>query len=126
MRRPTTTQVLCVSFALQLGLILYAQHVDSHPERYGGLKYTDVDWRVVLDGARLIFRPADEQLAEGWMVRVLGWRVGEWVAVVDPSGAHEAVPIAGRHSGTLHSCRCSSRRPSCTPCSDALFSSSSH
>ena len=51
----TTPNLLGLSFAVQLVLVLYANHVDNHSERYGGLKYTDVDWRVVTDGAKLIF-----------------------------------------------------------------------
>lgn len=51
----TTPNLLGLSFVVQLVLVLYANHVDNHPEKYGGLKYTDVDWRVVTDGAKLIF-----------------------------------------------------------------------
>lgn len=73
--------LILLSFGIHLGLLFYADHVDSHPERYGGLKYTDVDWRVVMDGARLIFSPASkDQLAQGWLARVMqdkGWSIGE-------------------------------------------------
>jgi phosphatidylinositol glycan class M len=75
----STPALLLLSLAIHLALLLYAEHVDAHPERYGGLKYTDVDWRVVLDGARLIFTPSEGNLAQGWLVRGLGLRVGEWV-----------------------------------------------
>ncbi|WVQ98817.1 hypothetical protein IAU59_005948 [Kwoniella sp. CBS 9459] len=75
----TTPTLLALSFVVQLGLLLYANHIDSHPERFGGLKYTDVDWRVVSDGARLIFRPDEDDgnIARGWLVRYLGLSIGD-------------------------------------------------
>ncbi|WWD10027.1 hypothetical protein V865_008160 [Kwoniella europaea PYCC6329] len=71
--------VILLSAIIQLGLLIYAQHVDSHPERYGGLKYTDVDWRVISDGTRLIFSPNEGEgnIAAGWVVRQLGLRIGD-------------------------------------------------
>ena len=72
--------VLTLSGAVHLGLLFYADHVDSHPERYAGLKYTDVDWRVVMDGARLMFRPTEGEGAQGRVGRWLwdrGVRIGE-------------------------------------------------
>jgi hypothetical protein len=77
--RPTTTGLILLSFVLHLGLLLYANHVDSHPERFGGLTYTDVDWSVVSDGAVLIVRGGDDAStrAKGWLVRLSGWRIGE-------------------------------------------------
>lgn len=77
MLRAKTSQIILVSLALHLALILYADHVDSHPERYGGLRYTDVDWRVVTDGARLIFNPSEEEQAKGWLVKKTGFPIGE-------------------------------------------------
>lgn len=77
MLRAKTFQIILVSLSLHLALILYADHVDSHPERYGGLRYTDVDWRVVTDGARLIFNPSDEEQAKGWFVKKTGSPIGE-------------------------------------------------
>lgn len=78
----TTPNLIGLSFVIQLGLILYGNHVDSHPERYGGLKYTDVDWRVVSDGAKLIFGALGNEKvkrAEGWLIDDTGLPVGEWV-----------------------------------------------
>ena len=63
LERVKSAHILALSGAVHLGLVLYAQQVDTHPERYGGLKYTDVDWRVVVDGARHMWRPTGE--AEG-------------------------------------------------------------
>ncbi len=79
--RPTTTQLLVVSAVVQVVLLLYANHVDSHPERFGGLRYTDVDWLVVSDGARLIFQSSGDgrNQAEGWLPNLINWRVGESV-----------------------------------------------
>ncbi|WVW82975.1 hypothetical protein I302_104991 [Kwoniella bestiolae CBS 10118] len=80
-RRNVITHIICITLSaiIQLGLLLYAQHVDSHPERYGGLKYTDVDWRVISDGTRLIFDPDEdvEKIAKGWLVRTLGLKIGD-------------------------------------------------
>lgn len=78
----STPGLIALSFVLQLALILYGNHVDSHPERYGGLKYTDVDWRVVTDGAKLIFAPLTDEgegvkRAEGWLAHDTGLPVGE-------------------------------------------------
>ena len=75
---PTTTFVLTLSFALHLALLLYANHVDSYPERFGGLKYTDVDWRVVSDGAKLICQGGHGvRTAQGWLARLMDWHIGE-------------------------------------------------
>ncbi|ORY24975.1 PIG-M-domain-containing protein [Naematelia encephala] len=70
-------RALSFSLIIQLGLIFYADHVDSHPERYGGLKYTDVDWRVVTDGTWLIFHPSDKNRAAGWLTRVFDLPIGD-------------------------------------------------
>lgn len=77
MLRAKNSQIILLSLALHLALILYADHVDSHPERYGGLRYTDVDWRVVTDGARLIFIPTEKDQAKGWLVKKIGLSIGE-------------------------------------------------
>jgi phosphatidylinositol glycan class M len=66
-----------VSAVLHLVLLSYANHVDTHPHKFGGLKYTDVDWRVVIDGAAHIFAPRDGTRAKGWLSRSLGWGIGE-------------------------------------------------
>ena len=66
-----------VSFILHLGLILYAHHVDTHPQRFGGLKYTDIDWRVVSDGAGYIFGVIPGKRASGWLTSVLRLPIGE-------------------------------------------------
>lgn len=83
-RQLTTPNLLALSLVIQLALVLYANHVDSHPERYGGLKYTDVDWRVVTDGAKLIFGQGgggggggSGKRAEGWFIDDTGLPVGE-------------------------------------------------
>ena len=71
----TTPNLIALSFIVQLALLIYADHIDSNPERYGGLKYTDVDWRVVSDGAQLIL--GGTKRAEGWVVEDTGLPVGE-------------------------------------------------
>ncbi|CAK9779766.1 hypothetical protein CC85DRAFT_286267 [Cutaneotrichosporon oleaginosum] len=58
-----TLPILAASAVIQVALVAYAAYVDAHPERFGGLRYTDVDWRVVLDGLRATFRP--KSYAEG-------------------------------------------------------------
>lgn len=77
MLRAKTSQIILLSLALHLALILYADHVDSHPERYGGLRYTDIDWRGVTDAARLIFTPTENEQAKGWLVKKVGLPIGE-------------------------------------------------
>lgn len=79
-RRVRTWHLILLSAVLHLVLLFYADHVDSHPERYGGLKYTDVDWRVVMDGARLMFGPRESEGAQGVLGRWAwekGWKIGE-------------------------------------------------
>ena len=71
----TTPNLIVLSFIVQLALLIYADHIDSNPEKYGGLKYTDVDWRVVSDGAKLIF--GGSKRAEGRLVEDTGIPVGE-------------------------------------------------
>jgi phosphatidylinositol glycan class M len=73
----STPSILFLSLGLHLVLLLYAEHVDTHPEDYGGLKYTDVDWRVVMDGARLMFEPGESNRARGWFVEYFNLNVGE-------------------------------------------------
>ncbi|TXT07267.1 hypothetical protein VHUM_03437 [Vanrija humicola] len=65
MRRPSTRALLLLSLAIQLALLAYAAYVDAHPERFGGLAYTDVDWRVVADGLGITANPSPSQLAQG-------------------------------------------------------------
>lgn len=60
-----TLPALALSLVIQVALVAYAAYVDAHPERFGGLRYTDIDWRVVLDGLRVTFNPQPAQLAEG-------------------------------------------------------------
>ncbi|EIW69383.1 hypothetical protein TREMEDRAFT_30675 [Tremella mesenterica DSM 1558] len=72
----TTPRIIALSAFIHVTLLLYANHVDTHPERYGGLKYTDVDWRVVSDGAKLIFSPTLENRAQGWLVNKLDLNFG--------------------------------------------------
>lgn len=55
--RRNTVLVLLLSAAIQLGLLAWSQYVDAHPESFGGLRYTDVDWRVVYDGIVAMSRP---------------------------------------------------------------------
>lgn len=68
---------LLVSLVIHVGLIGYAHHVDTHPYRFGGLKYTDVDWRVVTDGAGYIFGTIPGRTASGWLTRLLRLPIGE-------------------------------------------------
>ncbi|KAL7424119.1 GPI mannosyltransferase 1 [Cryptotrichosporon argae] len=65
-----------LSFAIQLGLLVYASHVDAHPERYGGLRYTDVDWSVVADGLGYMASTDLRDRAQGWLVSAFDLRVG--------------------------------------------------
>jgi phosphatidylinositol glycan class M len=60
-----TPPILAASAAIQAALVAYAAYVDAHPEAFGGLRYTDIDWRVVLDGLHATFAPAPHQRAEG-------------------------------------------------------------
>lgn len=56
--RRNTALVLLLSCTAQLALLAYSQYVDAHPERFGGLRYTDIDWRVVYDGLVATARPS--------------------------------------------------------------------
>jgi phosphatidylinositol glycan class M len=77
-----STPLLVLSLSIHLALLLYAEHVDANPQSYGGLKYTDVDWRVVVDGARQVVYGGREGRSEaagwaaGWMRRRWGWKIG--------------------------------------------------
>jgi len=77
MQRVTTLHILYLSTVLHIILLLYAEYVDNNPAKFGGLKYTDIDWSVVSDGARLIFSTDVKIRAEGWFTRYTGWRIGE-------------------------------------------------
>lgn len=79
-----------ISLAAHIGLILYAHHVDIHAHKFGGLRYTDVDWRVVIDGAAYIFGRKPGSSAQGWLPRLLGWKVGEWVLFTQPNTDYRA------------------------------------
>jgi len=79
-----------ISLAAHIGLILYAHHVDTHAYKFGGLRYTDVDWRVVIDGAAYIFGRKPGSSAQGWLPRLLGWKVGEWVLFTQPDTDYRA------------------------------------
>jgi len=76
-RSQKNTLVLLLSLAIQLALLGYAAHVDANP--VGGLKYTDVDWRVVYDGLVHTAHPRPGHEASGplapWLAR-LGLRIG--------------------------------------------------
>lgn len=61
--RRNTALVLAASGAVQLALLAWSQYVDAHPARFGGLRYTDVDWRVVYDGLLATARPASSPAA---------------------------------------------------------------
>jgi hypothetical protein len=74
----TTPNLIALSFIVQLALLIYADHIDSNPEKYGGLTYTDVDWRVVSDGAKLIFGGSRSKRAEGWLIEDTGLPIGEY------------------------------------------------
>lgn len=65
MRRPSTPTLLILSGTIQLALLAYAAYVDAHPEKFGGLRYTDVDWRVVADGLAITANPLPSQVASG-------------------------------------------------------------
>jgi phosphatidylinositol glycan class M len=76
-RRRTNHLILLSSLAIQLALLAYAAHVDANP--VGGLKYTDVDWRVVYDGIMHTAHPRAGEVAEGplalWLAE-RGVRIG--------------------------------------------------
>ncbi|ODN98437.1 phosphatidylinositol glycan, class M [Cryptococcus wingfieldii CBS 7118] len=73
----STPALLALALAAHLALILYAEHVDAHPLQHAGLRYTDLDWRVLTDGARIILSPATAQHAAGPLARRLGWGIGD-------------------------------------------------
>lgn len=73
-RRPSTAALLLLSGVLQVALLGYAAHVDANP--VGGLKYTDVDWRVVADGLTHTAHPEIAGPAQGWLTAALSLPLG--------------------------------------------------
>lgn len=76
--RHRSALVLTLSLVIQLGLLVYAAHVDANP--VGGLKYTDVDWRVVYDGIVHTAHPRDGARAQGW----LACKLQPYIAIGSP------------------------------------------
>ena len=70
---PSFNQLLAISIALRVALILYSEWHDAHAV----VKYTDVDYRVFSDAARFLLEPSEENRAQGPLGRVLG--IGESV-----------------------------------------------
>jgi len=72
---PTFQQVLIVSAALRIALILYSEYHDAHAV----VKYTDVDYRVFTDAARLLLNRNNNgsTIAQGIWGKYLN--IGEYV-----------------------------------------------
>lgn len=70
-RAPSFYQLLFVSTALRVALILYSEWHDAHSV----VKYTDVDYRVFSDAARFLLEPSEGNRAQGPLGRAL--RIGE-------------------------------------------------
>ena len=64
---PSFNQLLVVSTALRVALILYSEWHDAHSV----VKYTDVDYRVFSDAARFVLNPTSENRAEGPLAQFL-------------------------------------------------------
>lgn len=62
-RAPSFPQILLVSAALRIALILYSEWHDAHSV----VKYTDIDYRVFSDAAHYILNPSfkDGNVAKG-------------------------------------------------------------
>ena len=69
---------LGLSLALHLALIAYGAHQD----RTSSLKYTDVDYVVLSDAARLTWPPSTEAEAEAAGPLGGAW-IGRWVSGID-------------------------------------------
>ncbi|TFY57989.1 hypothetical protein EVJ58_g6696 [Rhodofomes roseus] len=58
---PSFKQLLVISTALRVVLILYSEWHDAHSV----VKYTDVDYRVFSDAARFLLNPSEDNYARG-------------------------------------------------------------
>lgn len=65
--------VVALAIVMRGVLIIYGAYQDTHST----LKYTDIDYKVFSDAARIMSRPTPEQHAKGWLVEWLGWDMGE-------------------------------------------------
>ena len=68
---PSFNQLLVVSTALRVALILYSEWHDAHSV----VKYTDVDYRVFSDAARFLLEPSEDNHAQGPLGRFMS--IGE-------------------------------------------------
>ncbi|KAJ7709757.1 GPI mannosyltransferase 1 [Mycena rosella] len=60
--------VLVLSVALRVGLIVYSEWHDAHSV----VKYTDIDYRVFSDAARFLLNPGPQNRAQGSLKSLLG------------------------------------------------------
>ncbi|KAJ6623477.1 glycosyltransferase family 50 protein [Mycena sp. CBHHK59/15] len=67
---PSFRDVLVLSIAARVGLIVYSEWHDAHSV----VKYTDIDYRVFSDAARFLLHPGPdgENYAQGPLLRLLG------------------------------------------------------
>lgn len=66
---------MLVALVLRISLLVYGDYHDRH----SSLKYTDVDYRVFSDASRFIAHASPDNLARGFMARMLLWNLGEYV-----------------------------------------------
>jgi hypothetical protein len=72
----TLRNAMFMALALRIGLIIYGDYHDRH----SSLKYTDVDYRVFSDASHFVAHASNNNLAQGFVPRILSWNLGEYVA----------------------------------------------
>jgi phosphatidylinositol glycan class M len=65
---------VALAIVLRGVLIIYGAYQDARSI----LKYTDIDYRVFSDAARIMLHPTRGQHAKGWLVEWLDWDIGEF------------------------------------------------
>ena len=73
----TFRNVLALSVAIRVGLIIYSEWHDAHSV----VKYTDIDYRVFSDAARFLRSPSADNVAQGRLGKLLN--LGEYVIPID-------------------------------------------